>query len=140
MADEQVPIYEIEVVTIAFVANLTGERHITHPIVRIVQSVNAETSVVGKMIVLIVTKTTIHLISRSVVAKIHLVTQTRSQDTSLIPRNAAMAAKWQTAILTFVVIRLTKSITRMRRLLEFKHKLLGFKRKRHINSFIIMIV
>ena len=49
-------IYENEVVTIAVVATLTKKRNCTHPIAHIVQTVNAETSVVETTIVLIVTK------------------------------------------------------------------------------------
>ena len=70
--NERDSIFETEVVTIAVVATLTGKRHHTLPISRIVQTVNTETTVVGKTIVLFVTKITIHLIRRSVVAKIHL--------------------------------------------------------------------
>ena len=66
------------------VATLTGERHHIHPIVQIVQTVNVEIDVIAAVIVISVTKTTIRLIRRSVVAKIHLVIPTRSQNTRLI--------------------------------------------------------
>ena len=78
----------------------------------IVETVNVEMDVVAAVIVISVTKTTIRLVRRSVVAKIHLVIPTRSHNTRSILLSAATAAAWQITIQRIVVTRLTNSITR----------------------------
>ena len=83
IGDEQDPIRGVEVVTIT-VTILIGERLHIHLIIQTVRTVNVEMDVVGAVIAISVTKTMIRLVRESVVARIHLVTPTRSQNTRSI--------------------------------------------------------